>query len=122
MRILRILRRVCILCIMSTAQTLPPAMRAHEIRFGRPLREVFLDGHYDGMSREAIAADLGVSLRTLENWMARLGLGWQRVLVDLHEPEPVTGSTADGTSKDHEAPDLTPSGSSRVDGVRAGAR
>lgn len=38
-----------------------------------------------------------------------------------HEPEAVTASTADGT-KNHEAPNLIPSGSSRANGVRAGAR
>lgn len=38
-----------------------------------------------------------------------------------HEPEAATASTADGT-KTHEAPNLPPSGDSRVDGAKVGAR
>ena len=69
---------------VSPSVPLTPAMRAHEMRLGRPLAEVLVEDYGD-RDLAQIAADFGVSTKTVMRWLARLGL--QRRLVSVHDED-----------------------------------
>jgi hypothetical protein len=61
-------------------------MRAHERRLERPLAEVLVS-EYGDWSLEEIAADFGVSEKTIARWLSRLGIKRRLVLVHQRDGE-----------------------------------
>lgn len=72
------------------------AMRAHEERLGRPLREVFLDPDYREMSSAQLAEVFSVSDRTIRLWLQELGLERRTVIVPSHTENGATSPDARG--------------------------
>ena len=107
---------MCNMAIKLTTTRLTPSMRVLEKQLGRPLREVLIDDYGD-RPHDEVAEALGISERTLERWMERLGLHRQSVIVAAHDGEGDTPSNGRGETHTPEAAALE--GSPR--GARTGA-
>lgn len=68
--------------MLTDSHVPPPALRALERGWGRPLREV-LQTDYAGWQLKDIARELDVSEKTVQRWMRAVGLR----MSDLHEAD-----------------------------------
>ena len=80
-------------------------MELAEARLGRPLREALLT-EFRAMTSAEIGRALGVSPRTLERWMVRLGLERRSVIVAVHDDDATSGRS--GRGENHEGLDPRP--------------
>lgn len=84
---------MCMISLMLTYRDHTPTMALAETRLGRPLREALL-GDFRAMTTAEICERLDIAPRTLERWMARLGLERRTVIVEVHDSDGTPGDLA----------------------------
>lgn len=88
---------------MISGTALPAALRAHERRFGRPIRDVLLE-EYSEWSAEDLAAEFGVADKTMRRYLRVLGIERRSVLMPRVDHDEHPAEAPETPEENHDGP------------------